>query len=86
MPAGQLFLAGSVIYTSLGARASDVKTLDEQIKCIEREIALREKTYPRWVMVGTMRQVKATHEIECMRDALATLKQVKEREHPELPI
>jgi hypothetical protein len=63
-----------------------MKTLDEQIKCVERELSRRETIYPNWVRCGEMRQVKAMHEIECMRDTLATLKQVKEREHPELPI
>jgi len=48
-------------------------TLDEQIACVEREIRMRERVYPRWVEAKKMSQAKADHEIACMRAALKTL-------------
>lgn len=47
--------------------------LSEQIECVRREIALRERVYPRWVSAGKMTQVKANDEIAAMRAVLATL-------------
>jgi hypothetical protein len=49
------------------------KTLAEQIACVKREIAMRERVYPRWVAAGKMKDSQASHEIECMRAILATL-------------
>lgn len=48
-------------------------SLDAQITCIERELALRRRVYPRLVAKGTMDQDLATHEIRVMEDVLATL-------------
>ena len=47
-----------------------------QIACIEREIAMRERVYPRWVNEGRMKQNKADAELAAMRAVLATLKAV----------
>ena len=49
-------------------------TLDEQIACVEREIAMRERVYPGWVRAGRMTQQKADREIETMRAVLATVR------------
>ena len=48
-------------------------TLEEQISCVTREIALRERVYPRWVEGGRMTKQKADHEIASMKAALGTL-------------
>lgn len=48
--------------------------LPEQVACIQREIAMRERAYPRFVHKGTMTQAKADKEIAAMRAVLATLK------------
>jgi hypothetical protein len=42
-------------------------TLAEQLACIERELALRLRVYPRWVAAGRMTQAKADREIELMK-------------------
>lgn len=44
-----------------------------QIACVKREIALRERVYPKWVAAGRMKQQAADHEIAAMRAVLATL-------------
>lgn len=46
----------------------------EQIQAVQREIAMRERAYPRFVHKGTMTQAKADKEIAAMRAVLATLK------------
>jgi hypothetical protein len=47
--------------------------LAEQIACIEREIALRRRVYPRFVFNHKMTQAKADKEIAAMSAALETL-------------
>jgi hypothetical protein len=49
--------------------------LEQQIACVLREIAMRERVYPNWVRSGRMKQDKADHEIAAMRAVLETLKQ-----------
>lgn len=49
-------------------------TLADQVACVEREIRMRQKVYPRWIGQGKMTQDKADHEIACMRAVLETLK------------
>ena len=48
--------------------------LAEQIKCVEREIAMRRRVYPNWVASGKMKQEKADHEISAMEAVLYTLR------------
>lgn len=38
----------------------------DKLKCAERELRMRKKTYPRWVNSGQMTAAQAAHEIECM--------------------
>lgn len=45
-------------------------TSDELVACVKREIALRERVYPKWISAGRMTQEKANHEIRCMRAVL----------------
>lgn len=53
-------------------------SLSEQIICLSRELAIREKVYPKWVKAGTMPAYKAAYEIECISAALATLTKLRE--------
>jgi hypothetical protein len=55
-------------------------TIRDQIRCVEREIALRRRVYPRWVAEERMSQVVADAEVATMEAVLATLKRVAERE------
>lgn len=58
-------------------------TLDDQIKCVRREIGMRERVYGSWVAKGKMRQENADYEIAAMRAVLATLERVQlEQQHP----
>ena len=48
-------------------------TLENQIRCVQREIGLRERVYPKWVRDGKMKERVAQYEIEAMKAVLATL-------------
>lgn len=48
--------------------------LQAQIACVEREIRLRQKVYPRWVGNRRMSQEKADLEIATMKAVLDTLR------------
>jgi hypothetical protein len=62
--------------------------LTDQIKCVEREIALRRKAYPKWVEQRrpgwTME--KMAREIAAMEAVLATLVDAAKDRQGELPI
>lgn len=58
-----------------------MKTLHEQIKSVERELAMRRRVYPRLIHEGRMTEAVAAHEIECFEAILVTLQKV---EQPEL--
>jgi hypothetical protein len=41
--------------------------LNELLACCKRELAFRERCYPRWVARGTISEAKAAKELELMR-------------------
>lgn len=49
-------------------------SLADQVACVEREIALRERVYPRWVQVKRLTQEAADRELDRMRAVLHTLR------------
>lgn len=51
-------------------------SIEEQIASVEREIRMRESTYPRWVEQRCMTVKTAEHEISCMQAVLATLRRL----------
>lgn len=59
---------------------TDTITLEDKIRCIQREIKMREGVYGRWVEKGAMSLGKATHEIDCMKAILADLEAIKKAE------
>jgi hypothetical protein len=40
-------------------------TEHEKLRCVERELEMRRRIYPRWVATNKMTQKKADHEIAC---------------------
>lgn len=48
-------------------------TIEAQIACVKREIAMRKNVYPKWVMSGRMKPEAADHEIHCMTAVLHSL-------------
>lgn len=55
-------------------------SLVEQIKCIERELALRASVYKKRIAEGKMSVSKAEREMATMRAVLYTLQALKEQE------
>jgi hypothetical protein len=45
----------------------------DQIACVRREIAMRERVYPKWVNAGRMKAKAAEREIAAMRAVLEIL-------------
>ncbi len=58
--------------------------LESQIKCVEEEIAMRERVYPRLVEQGKMTNRKAKVGIDTMKQVLSTLKDIYANQNPEL--
>ena len=52
--------------------------IEEQIACVEREIAMRRRVYPRWTAAGKMKPEAAEREINVMSAVLMTLKGLRE--------
>lgn len=52
-------------------------TLEEQIACVEREIGMRTRVYPRWVGLGKMTPAKSEWEIAAMEAVLNTLRGIQ---------
>jgi len=52
--------------------------IETQIACVEREIVMRERVYPKWIKLGRMSVGKAQQELDAMRAVLATLRAVEE--------
>lgn len=50
-----------------------MKTLEQQIKCAKRELAMRKKVYPYRLSLGKMKADDVRHEIESMEAIIATL-------------
>jgi len=53
--------------------------IERQIKCIDRELAIRKRVYPRWVDAERMTQEDADDEIASMEAALETLKNIVQK-------
>lgn len=56
----------------LGEDLSDV-TMADEIACVRRELAMRERAYPKWVSGGRMKQAEADRELRRMRAVLKRL-------------
>jgi hypothetical protein len=48
-------------------------SLADQIACVKRELAMRDRAYPKFIAAGRMTQQKADSEIAAMRAVLETL-------------
>ena len=49
-------------------------TIEQQLACVQREIKMRERVYPKWVGSGKMQAAKANYELQAMRAVAETLK------------
>lgn len=64
---------------NISSQPSDKEySIEDMIKCVERELALRKLMYPKWVMSGRMKQEEANREINTMQAIHETLYELKE--------
>lgn len=66
-------------------RGSSNGTIAEQIAEVKREMALRQRVYPRWVEQGRMPSAQADAQLAAMAAALATLEAVANAHRAEQP-
>jgi len=57
-------------------------SIERRIACVEREIALRRRAYPRWVQAGRMTEHQADGEVAEMEAVLATLRGLRAELEP----
>jgi hypothetical protein len=57
-----------------------IVTSQQKLDCIEREIRMRERVYPRWVADKKMSQAKADEELATMRAIADDYRQSAESE------
>lgn len=58
-----------------------IASLDAQIKSVKRELALRQRNYPKWVAAGRMTAATAALELASMQGVLDTLHAVRDFQH-----
>jgi hypothetical protein len=51
----------------------------EQLACVERELTMRRRVYPRWIEAGKMTKAKADAEIRAMEAVAETLRGLEQR-------
>ena len=56
--------------------AAKAITLDQQIACLRREIAMRKNVYPKWIENKRMKQTQADHELAAMQACHDTIQAV----------
>lgn len=59
---------------------TDIITSADKLACVERELKMRRRVYPRWIEDGRMSAGKAAHEIAAMEAIVADYKIMSEKE------
>ena len=57
----------------MSAARGDPTSLEAMLRCVQREIEMRERVYPRRVSAGQMNEFQKNWELNCMRAVLKTL-------------
>ena len=58
-------------------------TIDEQIAEVKREIAMRNKVYPKWIEAGSLPKPKADFQILVMQAVLISLQEIAKEKAPQ---
>jgi len=58
-------------------------TIDEQIAEVKREIAMRNKVYPKWIEAGSLPKAKADFQIRAMEAVLISLQDLAKKTAPQ---
>lgn len=54
-------------------------SLEDQISCVQRELGMRGRVYPRWIKAGKLNAEAAQEEMERMQAVLETLLRLRRR-------
>lgn len=60
--------------TDLFGQKDDI--LEQQIRCVEREIGMRQRVYPNWINAKKISAGKAEYEVQMMQEVLKSLKEL----------
>lgn len=55
-------------------------SIADLVECAKRELALRQRVYPKWIASGKLDPRKADHEIECMQAIASRLEKIRDEE------
>lgn len=55
-------------------------SIADLVECAKRELALRQRVYPKWVESGRLDARKADHEVECMQHIVSRLEKIRDEE------
>ena len=58
-------------------------TIDEQIAEVRRELAMRNKVYPKWIEAGSMQKSKADFQLLVMEAVLISLQTIAKEKAPQ---
>ncbi len=58
-------------------------TIDEQLAEVKREIAMRQKVYPKWIESGSLPKQKADFQILAMEAVLISLQETAKEKAPQ---
>ena len=58
-------------------------TIDEQLAEVKREIAMRNKVYPKWIEAGSLPRAKADFQILVMEAVLISLQEIAREKAPQ---
>jgi hypothetical protein len=56
----------------------------EKLRCVQRELNMRKRLYPRWVAAGKMQQSLAAFEIKLMEEIVEDYRRMVLEERPSL--
>jgi hypothetical protein len=59
---------------------TDIITTKDKLKCAERELALRQAFYPKWVKAGKMSEGAKEHELAAMQAIIDDYRAAVEKE------
>jgi hypothetical protein len=59
---------------------TDKITASDKLACVERELKMRKRVYPRWTAQDKMSEGKAAHEIACMEAIVSDYRIAAEKE------
>jgi len=64
----------------------DVSNIEGKLRCLRRELKMREKAYPRWVAEGRMQAAQAGYELDTMRQVVEDYAKLAEEKEPKLKL